>query len=529
MVDRDSSVDVTSLFARALFRHRYRCAFFFALSILAALLITALTPKSYQTEAKLFLRLGRENVALDPTATLGESGSIQVPISREQEVKTVVELLHDRILMERVVDKLTPPVILNPPSGTESSEPSPLVTMLQNAVGNAKSTLQGWLIAARLKTRTTERQKAMVAVEKNLEIKAVRDTNVVNVTYESPSPALSQSVVCVLLDGYLEHHAQLNRTVGSNELLTERVRIAKERLTEIEQQIADLKSELDLSSPEDERRVVVEQIGRLEGELALTLGEISGSKTKLRELDESLQRLPETVVASEVNGIADAGTDGMRQQYYALQLREQELAAKFTDVHPALVDVRRQREAAAMILKEEETSREQVTRAASPSHQQVSLALLNETPIQKAAEAKAETLRASLADARGHLSDIARAESQLAKLEREQELRNTEYRQSVANYEKSQMDEAMERQGISNVAIAQEPTLAFDPVSPHLGVNLILGVLIGALGAVGLAFLSERLDHSLRTPEELEENLQLPTLAVIPRMKSSQLGFLGRN
>ena len=42
-------------------------------------LVTLFSPKFYTSQAKLFVRLGRENVGLDPTATLGEGAIITTP------------------------------------------------------------------------------------------------------------------------------------------------------------------------------------------------------------------------------------------------------------------------------------------------------------------------------------------------------------------------------------------------------------------------------------------------------------------
>ena len=38
----------------------------------------------------------------------------------------------------------------------------------------------------------------------------------------------------------------------------------------------------------------------------------------------------------------------------------------------------------------------------------------------------------------------------------------------------------------------------------------------------------EQIDHSLQTPEQVEKNLALPTLAVIPRLKPRQLIVNGK-
>src|SRR3990172_839456 len=54
--------------ARILFRHWRKTALFFCAVVGLTLLVVALYPRSYYSEAKLFIRVGRESVGLDPTA-----------------------------------------------------------------------------------------------------------------------------------------------------------------------------------------------------------------------------------------------------------------------------------------------------------------------------------------------------------------------------------------------------------------------------------------------------------------------------
>ena len=56
-----------------LFRQKRKIILFFCTVMIAVILGTFLLPKTYQSEAKLLVRLGRENVSLDPTAATGQS------------------------------------------------------------------------------------------------------------------------------------------------------------------------------------------------------------------------------------------------------------------------------------------------------------------------------------------------------------------------------------------------------------------------------------------------------------------------
>src|SRR5437660_3163225 len=76
-------------------------------------LVTWLSPRAYRAQAKLFVRLGRENATLDPTATLGQAQVVAVQQSRENEINTAAEVLKSRVLVDQVVDAVGPRAILD--------------------------------------------------------------------------------------------------------------------------------------------------------------------------------------------------------------------------------------------------------------------------------------------------------------------------------------------------------------------------------------------------------------------------------
>lgn len=55
------------------------------------------------------------------------------------------------------------------------------------------------------------------------------------------------------------------------------------------------------------------------------------------------------------------------------------------------------------------------------------------------------------------------------------------------------------------------------PSSPNVPLNMILGVLVGAVVGVGLAFFIEYLDTSVKTMDDVEAMLGVPVLAIVPK------------
>ncbi|MCX5656581.1 MAG: hypothetical protein NTY65_18240, partial [Planctomycetota bacterium] len=219
------------------------------------------------------------------------------------------------------------------------------------------------------------------------------------------------------------------------------------------------------------------------------------------------------------------GTDRMRDQFYALQVREKEAQARYTEDHPRMHQIREQVAASRAVLEQEQRNRKQVTKEPSRLHHQAELSLLTEEPLLASLQAQAGRLRTQLADVRGELGTLNENQMRLATLQREVDLLDADYRKYSVNLEQARIDQQLETQRMSNITVAQPASYEPRPVRPRKMWNLLLGLCAGLCGAVGLPLLLEQLDHSLRTPEDVEESLDLPTLATVPRLKPRRVAL----
>lgn len=70
---------------------------------------------------------------------------------------------------------------------------------------------------------------------------------------------------------------------------------------------------------------------------------------------------------------------------------------------------------------------------------------------------------------------------------------------------------------MNNILVTDAAEVPNEQNEPKLGTTMLVGVLLGLLGGIGLGFLFEHLDDTLKLPEELERVGPLPVLGIIPK------------
>ncbi len=519
---------------RAVVRHRGKALLVFSTSMIVASLVTFLSPRTYKSESKLFVRLGRENATLDPTVTLGGDPVVVVPYAREDEMNSVAAMLASRAMLERVVDRVGPDVVLHgkgsaAPAFTSEETPSAGLPAASDDAPQANATLASSALGRALfQNGVPVRERALRHLSGRLKVVPVRKSNIVEVAYEAPTPELSQHVVATLVDAYLEEHARLNRVPGSHRFFAEQAARLASELQEFETQLVDLKMQTGLASIEDQRSQIIVRLGRLSDELLEAESDRAEAEAKVRALRGRLAALPSSRVSETVEGISDPGTDGIRQQFFALQLREKQAAAIYTDLHPKLQAIREELALAQEVHDRNERTRAHVTTAPDSIYEQTRLALAEEEPVLESLTARAAALERQLGAVQAELDVLTAAEVQLAKLRREIELREADYRRYAVNLEQARIDDALESQRMSNISLVQPASYEARPVRPRAVLNLAMGMLIGLCGAFGTALFAEHADHSFRTPEDVERRLEIPALVAIPRVSREALRTNGR-
>ncbi len=107
----------------------------------------------------------------------------------------------------------------------------------------------------------------------------------------------------------------------------------------------------------------------------------------------------------------------------------------------------------------------------------------------------------------------------LAFARRDLELKQQAYATLLEQYQKARTAAALQT---STISVVDPATLPVKPSKPRMELNVVVGLLLGLAGGVGLGFLSEHLDTTLYTPDQIASVTQSPLLAVIPTVRGRQ-------
>ena len=431
---------------------------------------TALRSPKYRSEAKLYVRLGREAAAVDPMATSGDVGAGSDP--RVFEINAILDLLSSYELRREVVDKLGSDRILAKDGksgldleGTFAFLNEFHLNPFQSHDAGEDAAKQ---LADQVKTATT------------------KTSSVITVACEARSPELAQDILKQLIQATQDRHVRVKETRGSQNFFADQVKLSRSQLGDAEQQLRDFRTKSGLMDFALQHKIAREQIAVLDNELRTTDALLANAKAEVAVCQKMLTSTPRMHVVEEVIGQPSTARDVMRSQLYALQLKEKEIRSHYQG------DTFFVKQIADAIAQAEDTlkhepDKKQVKEGTNAVYDLLAARLSQQQVTADSLDAKSAKLREQLAEAQKEPIRLAQCQAQLADLERTVALAEDRYRTYSRSQEQIRVDGAMELGKLSNINVLQSPTLLLTPVRPNPRLNLMFGSLL-AIVAAGLVF-----------------------------------------
>ena len=346
-------------------------------------------------------------------------------------------------------------------------------------------------------TLTHEDQLAM-AVSGGIGVSPVPESRVVNVSYTSPNPVLSRMIANAVSKAYIEKILDMRMQSASYEIEW-MTRKAEEERIKLEQAEAAL-----------QHYVKDKDIVTIENRLAITPQKLSALSSQYTQAETQRQQLEAIYQkVKQMNGQPEAALtipvvannptiQSIRTELLAAEQKLNELSKKYGPKHPVMK--RTQAEIESLTSKQER----EIRHVMDTVKIQYELARENEADMaQLLASTKSSTM------------NINERFTQYEHLKRKVENSRQLYDALVKKISEQQVTD---RAQTTDVWVVEEAPTPEAPVSPNKKRNLMLGLLLGTMGGIGLAFFVEYLDNTVKSPDDAEERFGLPVLGAVPRL-----------
>jgi uncharacterized protein involved in exopolysaccharide biosynthesis len=483
-------------FLRILFKRKTQILIFFCATFFTVAVGTFLTKPTYQAVAQILVKLGRENIYV-PTS--GSSNPV-INFNREEQINSEIEILKSRSLAMEVLNELGPKTVYED-------------------IADGPAGIFAAILPSKGSTRTPA-ENALLTMQKALDVQGIKKSDVIEVSFKHTDPEIAAAVVNKLSNLFLDRHLDVYRTPQSYEFFQQQSEFLKTKLNGAEARMQALKEKYDVTALNEQQSILLRQTADLRNGLNQTLSRVVEVENRTQELEQPLAKIPRNIPQGEEIDHNPYLISTLEARLVELQLKEKDLLTKYTDDSRLVKNVRDEIQIVSQKLADNQQKRYGSTRTGvNPTFQQLQQELLRSQADYRALMAKSQAQRAQLSDYKKELDGLNRVETGYDQLEQQVGVDRKNYQLYLTKFEESRISDAMDTQKIAGVTLIEPAQTPLKAVSPKKMLNLVLGLFLGALGGLGLAFFLEYLDDSLGEIDEVEEQLQLPVLGVLPELE----------
>ncbi|MBV9010074.1 MAG: hypothetical protein JO354_13060, partial [Verrucomicrobia bacterium] len=385
--------------------------------------------------------------------------------------------------------------------------------------------------------------QAASAISSGLTVEATKGSNVILVSYSSPSRETAPVVLNELINRYFTKHLEVHRSAGAFDFVSQQTDQVRARLTQTEDALKALKAKIGVLDLKESTAGLIAEASRINDTLRSVEGDLVEQRARLKLMEGGLGTRSSTATDHPAASAGPAAQPDLAQASPAASVS----AKAAPEPKPTEVDQYQSIQKQMSDLQDEQNKL--LTKYTSNSTQvKLNQAQLEDLEKQKqdmekkfpslasmggtdsiaaeraklaGLEAKTEELKRQLASTRERMSQLADAGPQIANLERTRDMEETNYKYFEGALEKARIDEALDPSKIPNISAVQKaspPSLVTKTRNKVAGGFAAAGLVLG----IAWAFLNEMfLRKPVNRALELENQFHLPVLLSIPDARSN--------
>lgn len=499
-------------YLRIFYRGRWVIVTTFLLVMGLTVYMTFTATPEYEAAAKLMIedKGGMEQSLFDISSLM----------KKETMVNNQVEILRSRTLAEIVIRRLQDSAIasqvslLNPPDQQDTGLMADVGRWVSDLVTFDSDSSDLYTI-----------EDMIIELRDRLVITPIRDTDMIEIRVTGPTAEEAAFITNTLAQAYSEK----NRLESQEEVrqvknfLDEQLRIVKQQLTESEEALKNFKEGEKVVALSDETDELIKKAAEFEGLYNEALTEYNSNRERLKYVNAELDRSRRNF---DLNSIAATPyIEGFKKQMGELEGKKASLISRLLNAGVYRDDdpqVRKYDEEIGMVRKQlqEEITKLAAVEILNPvavSEELSSRKIEIETNLQ-ALQPKVEAFKRIITDYDKQLETLPDKSLRLARLQRAAQADEKIYLMMQEKFQESRITEVGQLGQVRLIDPARPPQ---EPVRPRKKLNLILGFIVGLGLGVGLTFLFEYMNNTVRSIEDIEK-IGVTVLGSIPMISEEE-------
>lgn len=417
--------------------------------------------------------------------------------------ETQYEIIQSRKVAETVVDKLNLVARYKKEQAElkAAGESESVVTTIKKAI---KSLLPSDETAQAPVELTDKQLRTMLAqaIQAGLVVEGGTQSQIINISYLNEDPVLAADVVNAISEAYIEFglESRLSQIKDTAEWLSEQLEELRITLQESEDKLRNFRLTQNLMDTEQQERLANTQLQTLNTELVR-------AQTQLSQAQELYAQVTQAERSGgdyrSIGPVLQSNTirDLVREEA-TLNRKVQELSERYGEKHPKMIAARSDLASAQVNLDREAAK--------------IVENIKNE---YRAAQTQERNVRELMAQTRNDLQSYQGDSFELTRLEREVENNRRVYESFLGKLMEADVSGDYDA---SNIRIIDSATIPEFPVKPRASLIVAASLVFGVFFGVVFAFARELMGNVFRTPDQLEQELGLPSLGVTPLVKKKK-------
>ncbi|MGB8013859.1 MAG: polysaccharide biosynthesis tyrosine autokinase [Terriglobales bacterium] len=374
---------------------------------------------------------------------------------------------------------------------------------------------QSNLVADPLQTDSNRTSALLARFRGNLHVTLIPNTRIIEIHYNSTDPQLAAGAVNTLAATYVEQNfkTKFESTMQASDWLSKQLVDLQMKVETSQEKLVRYQKEHEILGIDEKQNIITEKLDELNKEMTAAESDRMQKEAVYRQTQSNdPDAIAAAIVAENSGGGNGAGSillDKLREQQATLKIQVAELSTQFGPSYPKVSQLNSQ-------LKEIDRQLQSETNKAVDHLKGQYLAALQ----------RENMLRDSFDKQKQEANKLNESAIEYSILKRDLDSNRTLYEGLLEKLKEAGVTAGLRSNNFRIIDAARVPTA---PSEPNIPRNLLFALVLGVISGVGMAFLLENMDNTVRTPEQATALSALPSLGMIPLgSKSGNHGPTGK-